>query len=909
VNDSTTLSRGKPRILFVDDEATLRDYLARSLSDEYDVDTASNGEEALRRVLHARPDLIVSDIVMPELGGIELLRTLRNTPSTRTIPVLLISGHAPESLRLEGFDEGADGYLSKPYTEKELRSRLRAMLEIGRVRRAELRRQVLEQAAQQAMAERAALLEAITDPFYALDRNWRITYVNQRALDYFRLAREQMLGRNIWELIPEGRGTIFQTSLERAVREKKSVDFEAFSPFSKRWVALFAYPTDHGVAITFRDISSRKQTEDALRNAEERYRAFVANSSEGIWRYELDVPLDLSLPPDAQIEHLYQHAWLAELNDAMARMYGYEHATELVGSRVAQMLPSEDEAARGYLAEVVKARFEFGDKESVERDRFGQVRYFANSMVPVIENGRLLRTWGTQRDVTARKRAEQAMRESEERYRLLFSSIDEGFCVVEVIFDEEGRVADYLFVEVNQAFEQQTGLVDVVGRRMRELAPLHEQHWFDIYGQIAKTGLPQRFEHQAASLGYWYDVYAFRVGPPELRRVGVLFNDITARKRYEARLLESDRRKDEFLATLAHELRNPLAPLRTGLQVARLTSKADSPLHRTIEMMDRQLNHLVHLVDDLLDVARVSSGKIVLRRGQVVLSDVVAQSIDGAQAMIDARAQQLHVEKPPEDLVVDGDVDRLAQVFSNLLSNASKYTPIGGWIRVIVAREGKEAVVRIEDSGIGIPAEHLEDVFELFSQVRAHQGHADGGLGIGLSLVKTLVSLHGGSVSAHSAGEGKGSTFIVRLPLGAVDRSSAQDPAVPENRNRDCARRRVLVADDNVDAATSLALLLQIEGHEVMVVYDGADAVDQVSKFRPDIVILDIGMPRMDGLEAARRIRSMSDGEHLPLVAVTGWGQPADRERTRNAGFDAHLVKPVEGSELQALLTRLVRTA
>jgi PAS domain S-box-containing protein len=908
VNDPKNISGGKPRLLFVDDEATLREHLARTLSDEYEVDTAANGDEALRRVLQTRPDVIVSDIVMPELGGIELLRTLRNTPSTQTIPVLLISGRAPEALRLQGFDEGADGYLPKPYTERELRTRIRAMLGIGRIRRAELRTQVLEQAAQQAMAERAALLEAITDPFYALDRSWRLTYANQRALDYFRVSRQEMLGRNIWEMIPEGKGTIFQTSLEQAVREKTSVDFEAFSPFSKRWVAIFAYPTDQGLAITFRDISERKQTEDALRNAEERYRAFVANSSEGIWRYELDVPLDLALPSDAQIEHLYRYACLAELNDVMARMYGYERASDLVGARVVQMLPREDEAARRYLREVVEARFAFADRESAERDRHGELRYFANSMVPVIENGKLLRVWGTQRDVTERKRAEQAMRESEERYRLLFSSIDEGFCILEVLFDDEGRPADYIFVEVNDAFERQTGLVDAVGRRMRDLAPRHELHWFEVYGRIAKTGVAERFEHEAAPLGFWYDVYAFRVGPPELRRVGVLFNDITARKRSEARLLESDRRKDEFLATLAHELRNPLAPLRTGLQIARLTSKADSPLHRTIEMMERQLSHLVHLVDDLLDVARVSSGKIALRKGQVALSDVLTQSIDGAQAMIDTRDQQLYIDKTTEELIVDGDFDRLAQVFSNLLSNAAKYTPIGGRIRVIVARGKNEAVVQIVDSGIGIPAEHLEDVFDLFSQVRAHHGHADGGLGIGLSLVKTLVSLHGGSVSAYSAGEGEGSTFTVRLPLSAVDQSSAQEPPVPQKREGDFARRRVLVADDNVDAATSLALLLQIEGHEVAVVYDGAEAVDQVPHFRPDLVILDIGMPKMDGLEAARRIRATSEGKNLVLVAVTGWGQPADRERTRAAGFDAHLVKPVEGGALQALLDRLVRS-
>jgi PAS domain S-box-containing protein len=500
-----------------------------------------------------------------------------------------------------------------------------------------------------------------------------------------------------------------------------------------------------------------------------------------------------------------------------------------------------------------------------------------------------------------RESKEQELEASEARYRTLFDAIDEGFCVLQVSFDPDQKPVDYRFLEANQAFERHTGLVNVVGRTMRELAPTHEEHWFETYGRVALTGESTRFENYAKALDdRWFDVFAFRVGAPERRTVAVLFSDVTARKRAELAILEADRRKDEFIATLAHELRNPLAPLRTGLHLARLRTDAEHPLQRTFEMMDRQLSHLVRLVDDLLDVGRISSGKLKLQTRELSLRDVLASSVEATSELFRQKHHHLVIEQGGADVRLVGDFDRLSQVFTNLLSNAAKYTGQGGEIRVSVAREAGEGVVRVADNGIGIPTANLEQVFDLFSQVRSHQGMNAGGLGIGLALVKRLVSLHGGSVEVASAGSSCGSAFTVRLP------ALASAPSVePQERSQAAASqvcKRIVVADDNEDAADMLAEVFKLLGHEVWTANDGAEALERAIEVQPDVVVLDLGMPRMDGFEAARRIRETPQGKHALLVALTGWGQESDRQRTRDAGFDKHLVKPVDPTALSALL-------
>lgn len=383
--------------------------------------------------------------------------------------------------------------------------------------------------------------------------------------------------------------------------------------------------------------------------------------------------------------------------------------------------------------------------------------------------------------------------------------------------------------------------------------------------------------------------------------------DVTQRKQAERALREVDRRKDEFLAILAHELRNPLAPIRNSLHILRLTSQNDPVGERVGDMMDRQVNHMVRLVDDLLEVSRITSGKIELRKERLDLAAVVQSSVETSRPLIEAVDHDLVLTFPAEPLTVEGDPVRLAQVFANLLNNAAKYTDAGGEIRITAHRAGDWAVISVRDTGTGIPPEMLPSVFEMFTQVDRDTDRAQGGLGIGLTLVKSLVEMHGGSVQARSAGRGKGSEFIVRLPL-VPDRHPADPPERPQQSASPLRTHRVLVVDDNHDAAESMGILLKLLGADVHVAYSGPEALEALPGYRPDVVLLDIGMPGMDGHEVARRIRQQPELQKVTLIALTGWGQDKDRRESHTAGFDYHLIKPADVDALQALLTVVGRS-
>jgi PAS domain S-box-containing protein len=369
-------------------------------------------------------------------------------------------------------------------------------------------------------------------------------------------------------------------------------------------------------------------------------------------------------------------------------------------------------------------------------------------------------------------------------------------------------------------------------------------------------------------------------------------------------LAEADRRKTEFLATLAHELRNPLAPISNGLHLLRL-SNDESARERAREMMERQLTHLVHLVDDLLDIARISSNKVELRRERLELQAVLAGAVETSAPAITAAGHTLEVHMPGQPLVVWGDSTRIAQIVSNLLNNAAKYTPHGGHIELSACEEDGRAVVRVQDTGMGIPPEELPKVFEMFTQVGRHRSHAQGGLGIGLALVKRLVELHGGAVQAHSDGAGRGSTFAVLLPLTRAAGPSPPDVPADKSALEPPSSFRVLVVDDNVDAAESLATLLELEGHETRIAHDGEAAVRVAAEFLPRVIFLDIGMPGKDGYQVARELRSHAATRDATLVALTGWGAQEDRARSRNAGFDHHLTKPASLESVEALLAHI----
>ena len=572
--------------------------------------------------------------------------------------------------------------------------------------------------------------------------------------------------------------------------------------------------------------------------------------------------------------------------------------------------PDEREQVSAQIAQAVRAHAPF---EASYRIAAGDGRYrsvIARGRVEYAPDGTPLQLPGVLLDITRQKQVEEALRSSEERYSTLIELMDQAFCVIEMLYDEHGRPVDFRYLEGNPAFVKQSGLDNAIGKTIRSFVPDHDQHWFDLYDQVVKTGEPVRYENEAVAMERWFEVFAARLGGPGSRLLTVLFSDISERKRSEQQLRqladnlsEMDRRKTEFLATLAHELRNPLAPIRNGLQIMRLAADKPATVSRVRDVMERQVNQMVHLVNDLLDVARITRGQIELRLERTDLKTIIAGAVETSMPLIEASRHQLQVQLAEEPLPLDADPTRLAQVLGNLLNNAAKYTPAGGHISLRARRDGNEALIEVKDSGVGIPAESIATVFDMFTQVGQNMGRAQGGLGIGLSLVRRLAELHGGSATAASPGAGLGSTFSVRLPLLAEEAQAPAATAAPASAA--APHFRVLVVDDNVDAAETLAAVLDMMGHATQVAHDGAQALAVAPQFLPDVIFLDIGLPGMNGYEVARALRRTAAGAAAVLVALTGWGAENDRSQSSAAGFDHHLTKPANLLAIGELLATL----
>ena len=787
----------------------------------------------------------------------------------------------------------------------------------------------------------------------------------------------------------------------------------------------------YGVVCYFRDISERALAQQAIDESEERYRNLFNTMDQGFC--VIDVLFDAH---DKAMDYRF-----VEVNPAFALQTGMQDAT---GKRMRELVPNLEEHWFDILGQVALTGepMRFTNEAKAMGERWFDVFAFRmggpdSSMVALLFN-----------NISKRKRGELALRESQELYRNLFNAIDEGFCIIEMIFDAHGKAIDYYFVEVNPSFERHSGLHDVRGKRVRELLPDLEANWFEIYGQVALTGEPIRFVNELKTQNRWLDVYAARLGQPGSGQVAVVFTnitertqaeqalrqsearfralfdwgplamytvdaagviqefnrnavvlwgcepklgetserycgsykmhqpdgtalqhrqspvaavlsgeipaardvefemerpdgskitvianivplknshgeitgamnclyDITERSRLERQTLEQaqtlltlDRRKDEFLAMLNHELRNPIAAIFNAVNLLE-TAKNEAPAQlQGRSIIARQAGQLKHLVDDLLEVSRITTGTIHLRKEQVSMNSVVAHAVETTEPFIKQRHHELIVSLPPEPLFLQADAARLEQVVVNLLTNAAKYTDEGGciWLSVDMqaAHEAGAAptlVLKVRDNGIGIAPELLPRIFELFTQAERSLDRSQGGLGIGLSLVQKLVALHGGTIQAASV-VGHGSEFIVQLPAmpGALPELQAADAPKPAPLAKSC---RVLVVDDNQDAAQSLAMLLEMTGHKVSLAYDGPSAVEEASAFHPDVVLLDIGLPKLNGYEVAQQIRQQDALKHTVLVALTGYGLESDRKRSLAAGFDHHLVKPADFDEIENIL-------
>jgi PAS domain S-box-containing protein len=632
----------KPTVLLVDDNRDMREYITRLLESRFRVISAEDGRYALDLIDEgARPDLVLSDVMMPRLDGFGLLKALRDRPLTAVTPVIFLSARAGEEARIEGFDVGADDYLIKPFSARELITRIDTHIRLSRLRRA---------------------------------------------------------------------------------------------------------ASEH------------------IKVSEERLRIAIDEAGMGTW--------DLDL-------RTQESRW------------SRSHYT-LLG-----LLPDESNLAT---YEMWRSRVHPADLELVEA-------------------------------AFSKSRDTQTL--SSQEYRIIRAD---------------------------------TGAV----------------RWLRALGR------------------FLYDESGAAV-----RSVGVFFDD-TDRKTAEMALREADQRKDVFLATLAHELRNPLAPIRNAAQMLGSPKLAADQLHWAQSVIQRQVKHMAWLLDDLLDVARITQGKLDLKKQHITLNSVVDSAVEASRPLLDSKSHRFTVTLPSEPVMLDGDLLRLSQVLSNLLTNAAKYTDAGGDIALSGRLEGIGLTLSVKDNGIGIPAESLNGIFAMFSQLEGAAARSEGGLGIGLALVQGLIELHGGTVEAKSEGLGHGSEFIVKLPIASTDSASTptDHAAAPNPRTR-----RILVADDNQDAANSLAMILEMDGHEVRVAHDGRAALSVAQTFRPDTVLLDIGMPQLNGYEVARALRQEPWGAGITLIALTGWGQESDRQKAIDAGFDRHLTKPIDPGALESLLAESTNRA
>ena len=626
-------------------------------------------------------------------------------------------------------------------------------------------KKLAEQAIRRQEQRALSILESITDGFVAVDRNWRLNYVNPQAERLLGRERHELLGKLIWEAYPGLAGSDFDRMYHQVAATRVAASLTAYYPDHGRWYEVNAYPAPDGLSIYFRDVDDQRLAEEQVQRtieANAKFRAMFEQGSQFAGLLALD-------------------GTVLEANNLCLDFCGYTR-DEVIG--------------------------EF----------FWECGWW---------------------------------RRSEALKRLVREA-----CVQA----SDGRPfrceTHYFIADGSQRF------VDLI------LAPVLDDKGRVLF--VAATG-----------------------------------TDITERQKAEAALKEADQRKDDFIALLAHELRNPLAPIRNGLQVMRLAGSDAKTFAGTRDMMDRQLSHMVRLIDDLLDVSRISRDKMELRRSRVLLADIISNAVETARPTIEAAGHELAVQLPPAPICLDADLTRLAQVFSNLLTNSAKYTERGGTIWLDAEQSNGIVTVSVRDSGIGIPAHALPTIFDMFSQVDRSTERETGGLGIGLALVKGLVEMHGGEVTAESGGQGKGSTFTVKLPVLLTPPTPREINVPDEAPVRHAQKRRMLVVDDNRDSAGSMSLMLQILGDDVVTAHDGIEAIEAAERFRPEIILMDVGMPRLNGLDATRRIRAQSWGKDMIIIALTGWGQDSDRAQSKVAGCDGHLVKPVNLSELEKLLADL----
>jgi PAS domain S-box-containing protein len=896
-----------------------------------------------------------------------------------------------------------------------------------------------ERALGESQSRATDILESITDAFISLGRDWRFTYANRQAESLLGRASADLIGKVIWDEYPALIGTEFEGAYLRAASDGISTAVTAFYPEHARWYEVHAYPAREGLSVYFRDVSDRIQAEEAIRK-NEAWLQTVTDTLPALVSY-IDRDLRYRFANRSYVE------WFGK---GPGQVVGKSLREVLGDSIFEQRRPYIEAALRGE-----EVRFEGPTEHIASGRRQTEIIYR-----PHVDEGGVVGFFAHVLDITGRKEIEESLRRSEEKYRTLFNSIDDGFCVVEVEFDAADRPVDYRFLEINPAFEKHTGLRGAEGKTARELVPGLDDFWFETYGRIARTGHPERFVHEAGAMaGRWFDVYAFRLGGPGSRKLAILFGDVTDRRRAEQALQESqgrlqlaveiaqmgtfeidlltdavtvnepgraiygwpdvhttfslvqthfhpddkdevmrkvgaafdpdgprtfeveqrilrvdgavrwikvrgralfdesgavaravrcvgtylditerksaeeererllsaaqasrdeaqaaNRMKDEFLATLSHELRTPLNAILGWAKILRSGRFGGEDLEEGLAAIERNSTAQAQIIEDLLDVSRIVSGNFKLEIQRVNIPEIIEAAVASVAPAATAKDIRIHRLLDPLAGPVMADPARLQQVAWNLLSNAVKFTPRGGEVRVVLERVASNVELSVIDTGQGIRPEFLPYVFDRFRQADSTTTRRHGGLGLGLAIVKQLVEMHGGTARAESPGEGRGATFTVALPFTAMPAGRHEPTKVrPDEsgtagdlcKDRALAGVRVLVLDDEPDARQLIWRVLSECEAEVALASSADEALELVERFRPDVIVSDIGMPDKDGYEFIREIRSKRNVKELPAAALTAFARAEDRRQAMLAGFQTHVAKPVDPAELVAVVASL----
>jgi len=910
-NSMSTSSVSLWRLVIIEDSPEDCDEIRRLLlqgSDRrYQFVEAETGAAGVRAILdpsNRPPDCVVLDYTLPDTDAMEVLRAVIGSDGLTVCPVVVLTGTAGPQFGPAVLRAGAQDFIGKSWMTAE--SLTRAV--DNAAERWTMTRELQAHAAALHFSE-AQLQLAVEVAGLGVTRIDYVTntvILDTLAAALFGLIAEESLPRSVIHATfhPDDKTEIFRLtnqSLDPGGNGWFVMEHRVVHPDgSIRWLSVkkqvifgdisgVRRPVEGVLAAV--DITERKMAEEMIARQALYLDSLYTTVPTGLFQF------------DADLRFVRLNAWTAAINGQSVESH--------IGRTVSELLhPEVARTVEGLLRQVLQT-----GEPALEIDVHGpsaangQVRDWLASYYPVRSaDGEVIGVHGVILDITERKQSEAALRSSEIRFRRLFEAAKDGVLILDgqtgKITDANPSILEVLGSTRAEVLGQELWEIgvfaDAIASR-RAMVELQDRGCirYDDLPLESKTGLRRDMEVVANV----YKENGHRV-------IQFNFRDITERKatllalrQSEEKLREADRTKDEFLATLAHELRNPLAPVRNSLELLKWEN-GNPELHKQArETMERQIGHMVRLIDDLLDVSRISSNKLELKRERVELASVIYHAVEACQPHLDRDKHEFLLTLPTEVIQLYGDPTRLAQVIGNLLTNACKYSEPGGKIWLTAEREEGEVKIVIQDEGIGIPPEMLHKVFDMFTQIDKSLERSDGGLGIGLSLVKRLVELHGGTVTAHSQGISHGSEFTVKLPIEVEQPRIELLVQPPVSAPAKSAGRRILVVDDNRDSATTLALLLKMSGNQTETAFDGLAAVETAEAFRPDVILLDIGLPKMNGHDTCRVIRQQPWGKDILILALTGWGQEEDRRKTAEAGFDNHLVKPVDHIALNKLIS------